>query len=166
MLVKDIKYHKIMENFNMSKVPKIINRLKYSLKNVEILEDDYLSQDELDKMIEEDEVNSLFADFNINEYKNSREGLKEEAERWVKEARKDAKEWQSCFDKKFRLCERTYYFQGIEFTPDYINELASRNRLLFLLSDKKQEGIIFDNDEIYQLIEAVCDNWSRYYESC
>lgn len=69
-------------------------------------------------------------------------------------------------DMLLRPCERTYNFQGIEFTPDYINELASRNRLVFLLNDKKQEGIIFDNDEIYQLIEAVCDNWRRYYESC
>ncbi len=65
-----------------------------------------------------------------------------------------------------RPCEQTYYFQDVIITPYCINELSSRNNLLWYLQNKKQNGIIFTNDEIYSLIEAVCDNWRKYYESC
>jgi len=126
---------------------------------IKALDDDYLSQDELDEVLEkyktkellEDEVSSLLAgiDISLDDNKTQKNSDK-----------------QVELNLKLRPCERTYYFQGIEFTPDYINELASRNGLLWILKNKKNNGIIFDNDEIYQLIEAVCDNWSRYYESC
>lgn len=65
-----------------------------------------------------------------------------------------------------RPCQRTYNFQDVILTPDCINELASRNNLLWFLKNKKENGIIFTSDEIYSLIEAVCDNWRRYHESC
>jgi hypothetical protein len=63
-------------------------------------------------------------------------------------------------DKK-RLCERTYSTSIGEITPEYINSIAgSTSQVCDLIL--KLDTI----DEVKLVVEAIRDNWKRYYQSC
>jgi len=63
-----------------------------------------------------------------------------------------------------RPCEKTYNFSGLILNPDEINAMASYGMHRWLLYVKRH-GFNLTVDEIYQVAEAISDNWKRYYES-
>jgi hypothetical protein len=66
-----------------------------------------------------------------------------------------------------RPCLRTLTVSGgVMLTPDAINALACSGKFANWLHRTKLEGREFTATEIYEMAEAISDNWTRFWESC
>ena len=65
-----------------------------------------------------------------------------------------------------RPCLRTLVIAGVTLTPDDINTLASSGKFASWLHGARLKGKEFTADEIYEVAEAIADNWSRFWDSC
>lgn len=64
---------------------------------------------------------------------------------------------------ELRPCERTYILENEIISPDDINTLASRNNFLYWVCENEGKASL---EDIYNIANAVRDNWDRYIKSC